>query len=163
MNSNKNYSKTNFKRHSFEALLTLLFLLLLLPKSFYADTIPIRLHPDNPHYFEFRGEPTVLVTSGEHYSAVQNLDFDYMPYLEELEDNGLNYTRIFNGTYVDGTPDDLPYLNGGDVWIPVGGTLFPDEINAEKTKGFISPWARSDEPGYAGGGNKFDLDTWDTD
>ena len=28
---------------------------------------PIRLHPENPHYFLFRGRPTVLITSGEHY------------------------------------------------------------------------------------------------
>ena len=35
-----------------------------------------RLHPDNPHYFEWQGKPTVLVTSGEHYGAVLNLDFD---------------------------------------------------------------------------------------
>lgn len=27
---------------------------------------PISLHPDNPHYFLFRGKPTVLITSGEH-------------------------------------------------------------------------------------------------
>jgi hypothetical protein len=33
---------------------------------------PLRLHPDNPHYFEFRGEPTVLITAGEHYGAVMN-------------------------------------------------------------------------------------------
>jgi hypothetical protein len=27
---------------------------------------PIALHPDNPHYFLFRGKPTVLITSAEH-------------------------------------------------------------------------------------------------
>ena len=46
---------------------------------------PIRLHPDNPHYFLFRGKPTVLVTSAEHYGAVLNLDFDYVRYLEALK------------------------------------------------------------------------------
>src|SRR5688500_16810864 len=25
---------------------------------------PIKLHPDNPHYFLFRGRPTLLITSG---------------------------------------------------------------------------------------------------
>ena len=34
---------------------------------------PLSLHPDNPHYFLFRGKPTILVTSGEHYGAVLNL------------------------------------------------------------------------------------------
>ncbi|PYV86898.1 MAG: hypothetical protein DMG05_18595 [Acidobacteria bacterium] len=33
----------------------------------------IKLHPDNPHYFLFRGQSTVLITSGEHYGAVLNL------------------------------------------------------------------------------------------
>jgi hypothetical protein len=45
---------------------------------------PIRLHPDNPHYFLWRGQPTVLITSGEHYGAVLNADFDYAKYLETL-------------------------------------------------------------------------------
>ena len=43
---------------------------------------PLRLHPANQRYFEFRGEPTVLVTSGEHYGAVLNLDFDFVRYLD---------------------------------------------------------------------------------
>jgi hypothetical protein len=39
---------------------------------------PLRLHPDNPHYFLYRGQPLLLITSGEHYGAVLNLDFDYL-------------------------------------------------------------------------------------
>src|SRR5437764_11431545 len=60
---------------------------------------PISLHPDNPHYFLFRDRPAVLITSGEHYGAVLNLDFDYVPYLDELKARGLNLTRTFSGTY----------------------------------------------------------------
>ncbi|MHC4330902.1 MAG: hypothetical protein ACYSWW_22580, partial [Planctomycetota bacterium] len=41
---------------------------------------PIQLHPDNPHYFLWRGRPTVLITSGEHYGAVLNRAFDYEKY-----------------------------------------------------------------------------------
>jgi hypothetical protein len=37
----------------------------------------LQLHPENPHYFLWRGHPTVLITSGDHYGAVLNLDFDY--------------------------------------------------------------------------------------
>src|SRR2546423_948450 len=44
----------------------------------------LSLHPDNPHYFLWRGKPTVLITAGEHYGAVLNLDFDYLTYLKEL-------------------------------------------------------------------------------
>jgi hypothetical protein len=45
---------------------------------------PLALHPDNPRYFLFRGELAVLVTSGERYGAVLNLDFDYVRYLDTL-------------------------------------------------------------------------------
>ena len=53
-------------------MLATLFLLLSLP----AAGEPISLHPDNPHYLLFRGKPTVLITSTEHYGAVLNGDFD---------------------------------------------------------------------------------------
>ena len=60
---------------------------------------PIRLHPENPHYFMFGGKPTVLITSGEHYGAVLNREFDYKRYLDTLHADRLNLTRIFSGTY----------------------------------------------------------------
>src|SRR5512133_2685984 len=47
------------------------------------------LHPANPHYFLFRGKPTVLITSGEHYGAVLNRDFDYLTYLDTLKAEGM--------------------------------------------------------------------------
>jgi hypothetical protein len=47
----------------------------------------------------FRGKPTALVTSGEHYGAVLNLDFDYAKYLDTLSADGLNLTRTFSGSY----------------------------------------------------------------
>ena len=45
---------------------------------------PIALHPQNGHYFLWRGRPTILITSGEHYGAVLNLDFDFVRYLDDL-------------------------------------------------------------------------------
>ena len=45
---------------------------------------PIGLHPDNPHYLLWRGKPTVLITSGEHYGAVLNVDFDCVRYLDAI-------------------------------------------------------------------------------
>jgi len=101
---------------------------------------PLRLHPENPHYFLWRGKPTVLITSGEHYGAVLNLDFDYGPYLEELERHGLNLTRTFSGVY-----REIP----GSFKI-TGNPLAP------KPNRYICPWARTDD-----GGGKFDLATWD--
>ncbi len=75
--------------------LVLLFARLL--QTLNADTI--RLHPQNPHYFLFRGKAVTLISSGEHYGAVLNADFDYRPYLFTLEAHGLNYTRLFGGIY----------------------------------------------------------------
>src|SRR5438132_1334925 len=66
-----------------------------------ADAEPLALHPDNPHYFLFRGKPIVLITSGEHYGAVLNLDFNYNKYLDTLAHDGLNLTRTFPGAYVE--------------------------------------------------------------
>ncbi|MHC4567092.1 MAG: right-handed parallel beta-helix repeat-containing protein [Planctomycetota bacterium] len=106
---------------------------------------PLRLHPDNPHYFQFREEPAVLITSGEHYGAVINLDFDYIAYLEELARHDFNHTRLFTGTY-----REIP----GSFGIQ-GNTLAP------ASKRYAAPWARSNTPGYFDGGNKFDLTRWD--
>ena len=106
---------------------------------------PIQLHHDNPHYFLWRGKPMVLITAGEHYGAVMNLDFDYVRYLDELKANGFDLTRVFSGTYREVT---------GSFNIR-GNTLAP-------AKGrYLCPWARSETPGAADGGNKFDLTRWD--
>src|SRR5687768_12165664 len=64
-----------------------------------ATSQPIRLHPDNPHYFLWRGKPAVLIAAGEHYGAALNLDFDYVRYLDELKKHRFNLTRIFSGAY----------------------------------------------------------------
>lgn len=66
-------------------------------------TQPLKLYPGNRRYLEYKGEPVVLVTSAEHYGAVVNLDFDYLPYLQTLREGGFNYTRIFAGTYIEPT------------------------------------------------------------
>jgi hypothetical protein len=105
----------------------------------------LALHPDNPRYFLWRGKPTVLITSAEHYGAVLNLDFDYAKYLDTLAKDKLNLTRTFTGgAYVE----------------PDGAFNIALNTLAPATGRFISPWARSDQPGYAGGGNKFDLTRW---
>src|SRR5881227_2080562 len=70
-----------------------------LPCVANAQERPLGLHPQNPHYFLFRGKPAVLIGSTEHYGAVLNRDFDYVKYLEELHARGLNLTRTFSGVY----------------------------------------------------------------
>jgi hypothetical protein len=108
-------------------------------------TEPLKLHPDNPHYFTFQNKPAVLVGSTEHYGAVLNLDFDYVPYLNELKAKGLNLTRTFSGVYCE-NPSAFNITEN---------TLAPDSGK------FICPWMRSVNPGYYNGGNKFDLSRWD--
>jgi hypothetical protein len=110
-----------------------------------AEHPPLALHPENGHYLLFRGKPTVLITSGEHYGAVLNLDFDYKKYLDTLAADGLNNTRTFSGAYVE----------------PQGAFNIARNTLAPREGRFICPWARSDEPGYTGGGAKFDLNRWD--
>ncbi len=105
---------------------------------------PLRLHPENPHYFLFRGKPTILITSAEHYGPVLNLDFNYLPYLDELAKHGFNQTRIFTGTYLEVSSDELG----------------PDNTLAPRPERYCSPWPRSATPGAGDGGNKFDLQQW---
>jgi len=105
---------------------------------------PITLHPENPHYFTFHGQTTVLVTSAEHYGAVLNADFDFAKYLEELEKRGLNHTRLFAGTYRE----------------VVGSFGITDNTLAPTPDKFVAPWPRSEQKGALDGGNKFDLAKW---
>ncbi len=115
-------------------------------RGWAAPAPPIQLHPDNPHYFLWRGKATVLISSGEHYGAVLNLDFDYRKYLDTLAKDQLNLTRTFTGgAYVE----------------PSGAFNIARNTLAPRPGRFICPWARSDQPGYANGGNKFDLARWD--
>jgi len=107
---------------------------------------PIRLHPENPHYFLYRGKAVALVTSAAHYGAVFNADFNYYKYLETMQAEGMNYTRVFGGSYVEVPGKSFGILR--NVLAPAAGR-------------FVAPWARSDVPGYAGSGNRFDLSKWD--
>ena len=105
----------------------------------------IRVHPGNAHYFLWRGKAVALITSGEHYGAVLNGDFNYHKYLETLEREGMNYTRLFGGSYVEVPGKSFGILRNDLA--PAAGR-------------FVAPWARSERAGYAGGGNKFDLEKW---
>ena len=105
---------------------------------------PICLHSENPHYFFYKGEPLVLITSAEHYGAVLNADFDFRKYLHTLAEEGMNYTRIFTGSYVE-----IPGSFGIEK-----NTLAP------AAGSFIAPWIRMGETGLYEGEKKFDLAQW---
>jgi hypothetical protein len=102
-----------------------------------AWTQPLRLDPENPHYFLVGGKPAVLITSGEHYGAVLNREFNYKHYLDTLRADRLNLTRTFSGSYRE---------VAGNFKI-AGNTLAPAEGM------FVAPWAQRD--------GKFDLTRWD--
>jgi hypothetical protein len=110
-----------------------------------ARSEPIKLHRENPHYFLWRDKPTILITSTEHYGAVLNRAFDYKRYLATLQADGMNLTRTFSGAYCE----------------PVGAFKIERNTLAPAAGNLLCPWARSDTPGYANGGNKFDLTKWD--
>lgn len=108
---------------------------------------PLRVHPGNPHLPEFRGRPTALITFGQHYSSVINAAFDYQPYLDVLERDGMNLTRVFLIGFR--TLDDDP----------PGSPLSPDPAD------FIQPWPRAAvEQGAALDGlGKWDFSSWNED
>ncbi|MBZ5857406.1 DUF6298 domain-containing protein [Flavihumibacter profundi] len=56
---------------------------------------PVRVHPDNPKCFLFRGEPMVFLTATEHYGSVMNRPFRYERYLADAAAKGITYTRLF--------------------------------------------------------------------
>jgi hypothetical protein len=98
---------------------------------------PLRLHPENPHYFLFAGKPTVLITSGEHYGAVLNRDFDFVRYLDTLRADHLNLTRMFSGSYREVAGN---FAIASNTLAPAAGK-------------FLAPWLQSE--------GKFDLTKWD--
>ncbi|MCB0688060.1 MAG: cellulase family glycosylhydrolase [Saprospiraceae bacterium] len=108
---------------------------------------PISLHPLNPHYLIYKDAPILLITSAEHYGAVLNKDFDYHTYLKTLHDEGMNYTRIFTGSYVE-VPGSFGIKHN---------TLAPESGQ------FIAPWTRVDEISLYTEEKKFDLNQWNTD
>jgi len=109
---------------------------------------PLKVDLQNPHYLNFRGKATVLVTSGEHYGAVVNLDFDYLTYLDELQRNHLNLTRVFVGSYreIDKPHDPVK-----------GGYTIDHNTLAPKPGRFIAPWKNTVQ---ADGTVTFDLHRW---
>ncbi len=119
--------------------ISILAIFILIANSISAQIAPISLNADNPHYFSYKGKPTVLITSGEHYGAVMNPDFDYKIYLKTLQKDGLNLTRTMTGAYFE----------------PAGAfNISKNTMGPDKSK-FLCSWKR------IGTDLKFDLTQWD--
>ncbi|MCU0749272.1 MAG: cellulase family glycosylhydrolase, partial [Akkermansiaceae bacterium] len=102
----------------------------------------LRVHPDHSRLLEFRGEPVILKTLAEHYGSVINPDFNYIPYLNTLQANGMNLTRVVLVGF---------HANSGD---------FNDTLNPSLDR-YLQPWPRRTTSGLAlDGRGKWDLSTW---
>ncbi len=104
---------------------------------------PILLHPENQHYFLYQGKALALISSAEHYGAVLNKDFDFKTYLKTLSEEGMNYTRIFTGSYFEIEGESFGIRNN---------TLAP------RKESLITPWGIV-VSGQSGPW-KYDLSTW---
>jgi len=118
--------------------ITFLILFSFLTITLFAQTKPISLNPGNPHYFSYKGKPTVLITSGEHYGAVMNPDFNYSLYLKTLQKDGLNLTRTMTGAYFE----------------PAGAFNISNNTLGPVAQKYLCAWMRADN------GLKFDFEQW---
>jgi hypothetical protein len=122
-------------------------LLLILTPIYNNRMTAISLHPQNPHYLAYRGQALLMVSSGEHYGAVINRAFDAHRYLDALAHDGMRYTRLFAGSYLE----------------ELGAFGIRENTLAPGDRQLLAPWARSTRAGYAQGGARFDLQRWDED
>lgn len=102
----------------------------------------VRIHPDNPKCFEFRGKPLALITATEHYGSVMNRPYDFERYLADANEKHQTLSRLFM-LYRELQIAVNPY-----------STCKPESTD------YISPFPRTG-PGYALDGEpKYDLDQW---
>jgi hypothetical protein len=123
------------------------FLLVVLTLPFLLKaqkSVPLCLHPENPHYFLFRGKPTILIASAEHYGSVMNRDFDFIKYLNALQKEGFNYTRIFCSGHLE--------MNDATFGIE-RNTMNP------RKESYLAPWKKIKD-GETSSPGVYDLNQW---
>lgn len=105
----------------------------------------IKLHPENPRYFLFRGKPLVLIGATEHYGSVVNRNFDFVRYLEDAADKKQTVTRTFL------------------LFRELQSARNPCSPLKAESPDFVSPWPRTG-PGKALDGEPiYDLDQWNAE
>jgi hypothetical protein len=102
----------------------------------------IRIHPQNPKIFEFRGNPLVLLTATEHYGAVMNRPFRFERYLADAAEKKMTLTRLFI-LFRELQSASNPY-----------STCKPESPD------YIAPFRRVGPGKALDGQPKFDLDQW---
>lgn len=103
---------------------------------------PIRIHPDHPRYFEFRGKPLVLICATEHYGSVLNRRFVFERYLHEHADKNQTFTRLF--------------LLFRELQSPVN----PYSPCKPESPDFVAPWPRTKSGKALDGEPQYDLSRW---
>lgn len=126
------------KQTNLQSIAYLTVFILLITTTLSAQVKPISLYPGNAHYFSYKGKPTVLITSGEHYGAVMNPDFEYKIYLKTLQKDGLNLTRTMTGAYFE----------------PAGAFSISKNTMGPEAQKYLCPWMRAEND------LKFDLEQW---
>src|SRR5690349_8966472 len=103
---------------------------------------PIRIHPQNPKVFEFRGQPCVLVTATEHYGAVMNRPFRFERYLADTAERGITLTRLFV------------------LFRELQSAVNPYSTCKPESPDYIAPFMRTGQGKALDGELKYDLDRW---
>jgi len=105
-------------------------------------------HPQNPHYFIYKGSAVILVSSGDIYYDVFSPNHDFRKYLDTLAEYGMNFTRIYPAgcsAFVpsDGAGSILPWVkldNGKfdlDRWNPAYFRRLHDFMSYAESKDVI--------------------------
>lgn len=103
---------------------------------------PLHLNPQNPHLLEYRSESYVGLSLGEHYGSVIHPDFDFIRYLDALQKDGLNLTRVVLLGF-------RSHQRAGE-----------DSLSPAASR-FFQPWLRSSTQGLAiDGQGKWDFSRW---
>jgi hypothetical protein len=102
----------------------------------------IRIHPENPRYFLFRGKPLVLITASEHYGSVINRPFDFNKYLDDAVLHGMTLTRTFL------------------LFRELQGARNPSSPCKPESPDYISPFPRVGPEKALDGEPIYDLDQW---
>ena len=80
---------------------TFITLAILTSSLLTANNQPFALHPENPHYFLFRAEPTVLITSAEHYHSFACTIHAFSKRPVPQKRKRINNTFKINAIYID--------------------------------------------------------------
>ena len=102
----------------------------------------VRIHPQNPKIFEFRGEQRVLLCATEHYGAVINRAFRYERYLEDAAAREQTLTRLFT------------------LFRELQTALNPHSTCKPESPDFVTPFRRTGPGNARDGEPRYDLSQW---